>query len=476
MAANKRDQADRAVKFTTPTIANGFVYVGGGSSVTAYGELMTTPMVTATPQVQPAFGAETAPITVSISDTTPGAVIYYTLDGTTPTTASSVYSKPFTVSSTTNLQAIAVASGYTTGTPSNGEYLFGSVGNIFTFDTGFTVSDIDVNGSAKAYSSYLELTDGGASEAGSAYFHTPVRITNFTVNFDMQMTKAVADGMAFVLQNEGPTALGGSGGSLGYGPKGNAPGITPSAAIKFDLYNNGGEGSDSTGLFLNGVAPTVPAVNLTPDSIDLHSGHIFSVQLQYNGVNLTETLTDTDTKKSFTESYPVALLKVLGSGSARVGFTGGTGGSSVVADILNWSFSNPKTQPMPASSWNPTVTGPALTKYSNPTFPAKTGELFPATAIGQSLMFTVTAAADATYAVSLLADRGPNRGVVTLLIDGKAFGAPVDNYGTAGASLKVGYGSILLSAGAHTVEFKITGKNAASSGYEATFGELVLTP
>ncbi len=48
---------------------------------------------------------------VSISTTTDGATIYYTTDGTEPTTSSSSYSVPFTVSNTTTIQAIAVKAG-----------------------------------------------------------------------------------------------------------------------------------------------------------------------------------------------------------------------------------------------------------------------------------------------------------------------------------------------------------------------------
>jgi hypothetical protein len=53
------------------------------------------------------------PQTVTITSTTSGATIYYTTDGTTPTTSSSVYSgsTPLSISTTTKIRAIAVADG-----------------------------------------------------------------------------------------------------------------------------------------------------------------------------------------------------------------------------------------------------------------------------------------------------------------------------------------------------------------------------
>ena len=70
--------------------------------------------VAATPVISPntsTFPPGTSQ-TISITDSTPGAAIHYTTDGSTPTSSSPVYSGTFSVSSTTTVNAVAYATGY----------------------------------------------------------------------------------------------------------------------------------------------------------------------------------------------------------------------------------------------------------------------------------------------------------------------------------------------------------------------------
>jgi hypothetical protein len=109
-------------------------------------------------------------------------------------------------------------------------------------------------------------------------------------------------------------------------------------ALKFDLYDNSGEGTNSTGLFVNGAAPAVPAIDLAHSGIDLHSGHRFHVTLLYDGNLLHVTIADLETQASASQEYSIDIPGAVGGTSAYIGFTGGTGGLTATQEILSWQF------------------------------------------------------------------------------------------------------------------------------------------
>jgi Domain of unknown function (DUF1929)/Chitobiase/beta-hexosaminidase C-terminal domain/Bacterial lectin/PKD domain len=291
----------------------------------------------ATPTFSPAAGSYSSAQTVSISTTTSGATIYYTTNGTTPTTSSTVYSGPITVSATETLKAIATKSGFFNSNVGTAAYTIGSNGGGgVSFGSGFTTNSMVLNGNATINGTALSLTTASPTfQAGSAWFPTAVNIQNFTTDFSFQTTAGTgtADGFTFAIQGNSTAAIGGSGGGLGYFN------ILKSVAVKFDLYNNAGEGTDSTWLYLNGPDPTTPAVDMTNSGVDLHSGHVFAVHIVYDGTNLTMTITDTtNTALTFTQSWAVNISGTVGANTAFVGFTGGTGGYTANQSVLTWTY------------------------------------------------------------------------------------------------------------------------------------------
>ena len=99
--------------------ASGFA---NSATVTAIYNINTTAPPAATPTFSPAPATYTSAQTVTISDATAGATIYYTTNNTAPTTASTVFTVPITVNSTETIQAIAAATGFSNSAVATAAY------------------------------------------------------------------------------------------------------------------------------------------------------------------------------------------------------------------------------------------------------------------------------------------------------------------------------------------------------------------
>jgi len=103
--------------YSGPFILSGDVYVTAWGVADGYNTSLTasshyTPAQTGTPIFTPPSGPITNGTSISISCPTPDAVIFYTVDGTIPTTNSPHYTGPFTINGGTTVSAIATADGY----------------------------------------------------------------------------------------------------------------------------------------------------------------------------------------------------------------------------------------------------------------------------------------------------------------------------------------------------------------------------
>ena len=351
-APNSRDVPAYAVKFSNPIVADGKVFVPGLNSVTVYG-LLSSQGASNPPAASPTFSAQpgtvfNSPQSITLSESSQGATVYYTTDGSIPSTSSAMYDGAIQISGPTSIHAFATGGGFSPSPVASG---FFTVVSSTTppapeFTNGFSAAGLSLNGGATINGNRLQLTDGGNGEARSAFYTTPVNIQHFTTDFEFQLSWAGADGFTFTIQGGDPTALGSLGGGLGYGPEPNyhisytERNIPHSVAIKFDLFDNSGEGTNTTGIFLNGASPTSASIDLTSSGIDLHNGHIYKVRLTYDGSLLAMTLVDAnDPTKTFSTNFPVDIPANVGGPTAYVGFTAGTGANSAIQEILNWNFS-----------------------------------------------------------------------------------------------------------------------------------------
>ena len=95
----------------------------------------------ATPTFSPAAGTYVGSQNVTISTATDGATIYYTQDGSDPTTDSNVYNGAITISENTTLKAMAAKAGSDNSVVASAEYRIVSIEHDGTQADPYTVSD-----------------------------------------------------------------------------------------------------------------------------------------------------------------------------------------------------------------------------------------------------------------------------------------------------------------------------------------------
>jgi hypothetical protein len=289
-------------------------------------------------------------VTLCASD---GSTIYYTTNGQQPTTSSTQYTGPITVSSSEVIEAIAVQKGFTDSTVAVANYQIAPADTpIIDFPKGFASSSnlIALNGASQLSGSAIQLTDAtNYSQASSAWYVVPVNVTSFQTSFTIQATNPgssqMANGLTFTIQNQNPTSTDGSSLYVSGGPNavGNyAPGLgyaglLSSVAVTFDLYNGSG---NLTGLYTNGANPVGSSIDMTPSNLQLHSGNPLDVSLRYSGTSLAMTVTDSVAHTSFSHTWTIDIPSTVGGNTAYVGFTASTGGQNALQKVLSWTYAN----------------------------------------------------------------------------------------------------------------------------------------
>ena len=135
---------------------------------------------TAAPTITPASGAGATPATVTIAPAVPGSAIYYTTNGTLPTTASTPYTAPFALSGTAVVTAFATLAGAPNSPAAVAYYLYAPTPVIApgseTVTKATPVTITDGNTKAKIY----YTTDNSDPTAGGAtvkLYSGPISIT-----------------------------------------------------------------------------------------------------------------------------------------------------------------------------------------------------------------------------------------------------------------------------------------------------------
>jgi len=146
-----------------------------------HGFLLTPSAATpaATPKLNPVAGTYPAPLPVRITDSTTGAAIHYTLNGSAPTSTSTLYSAPITLTRSATVKAIAVASGHTNSAVATSAYTLEPLAAtpVFTpiagnYRTAQTVKIADATTGAAIY----YTTNGSAPSNKSTRYTTAIKV------------------------------------------------------------------------------------------------------------------------------------------------------------------------------------------------------------------------------------------------------------------------------------------------------------
>lgn len=200
----------------------------------------------------------------------------------------------------------------------------------------------------------MYLTDTNSSEVRSSFFQDPVYIGAFQASFTYQTpSDGGADGMSFCIQNEGPNALGGGGGSLG------VSGITPSVELELNLYTGNAQNIGYT-LLTDGLtgADGNNGNYQKPGNVKINSGDPINISMYYVNGQAEITFTDAVAATSFSASYAINIPAVVGGDTAYVGFTGADGGATSLQIITNFTFVSLVSQSIQANGTNVLISWP----------------------------------------------------------------------------------------------------------------------
>jgi Legume lectin domain/Protein of unknown function (DUF1573) len=268
------------------------------------------------------------------------------------------------------------------------------------------VSSLALNGTAAPATNtsgqkVLRLnTDDQFHVSGTAWFATQQQSVTggFSTTFEFQISRDAdnepgpADGIAFVIQNSsgtgfGTTARGGSGGAIGYGvpdPGDNGTAIPNGLAIELDTYQNPWDPdanhiavqSCGTDPLTQNHEATCPTSGLSaelglvsnPGGITLADGAVHTLVVDYDpGANNTpgvlRVFLDNVGTPVLTVNVNLSTLLSLNDGNAWVGFTGSTGGSTEINDILNWTFTPATAQTSITETITPNDPNPTDNNY-----------------------------------------------------------------------------------------------------------------
>lgn len=197
-----------------------------------------------------------------------------------------------------------------------------------------------LNGSALSNgNTCFSVTPNSSWQLGSIWNNTPIDLSiNFDIQFSMNLGNQDgngADGIVFVMQQQGVNAIGTAGSGLGF------QGLSPSIGIEFDTFqnnipndplnNSNDPVSDHMAIFKNGIvnhtSPNQLAgpVNISATNVNIEDGLNHNVRIVWNATTfLLQVFIDCNLRLSLNQNLTTSTFN--GNPLVFWGFTGSTGG------------------------------------------------------------------------------------------------------------------------------------------------------
>jgi hypothetical protein len=278
-----------------------------GNRIRKVSTASSTQPAAATPSFDPASGNFSSSPAVSISTTTPGAQIFYTLDGSTPNPGTSaLYTGPLSPITPVTLSAIAIAPGYSTSATATGTYLTGQGSQSITFaalqNVTYGASPITLDGTASSGLPVSYAITGPATLSGSTLTITgagSVMVTasqagnsDYTAAAPVTQSFSVAKAPLTVTANNATITVGGPFPSFSYtitgfvnqDGTGNIAGsafetttatiTSPPGTYPITFSTEGFSSSNYTFTYVNGtltIVAAIPDVTLSPATLTFSS-------------------------------------------------------------------------------------------------------------------------------------------------------------------------------------------------------------
>jgi hypothetical protein len=285
----------------------------------------------AAPVFSPAAGTYTTAQSVTITETVGGSVIYYTTDGSTPTTSSSPYNGPIQVSSTETIHAIAVASDYSVSAEASALYTInppvpsptisgagGSTSTTYGAPLAVTLADADPNATIY-YAINAPATTASTRYTGPVSVLTTETINAVAIDLPGGYSQSAMSSQAFTAI-EAPPVFSTPSGTISSGTQITITDADPAASI---YYSIGTAAQPSSTLY---TGPITISGSETINAIAIDTANNYAQSVQSSASYTVPAPTPTPTLVSAggsSATYPSSLSVTItdSDASAQIYFT-----------------------------------------------------------------------------------------------------------------------------------------------------------